>query len=98
MSTLDIYRNMLRYADSAECPVEDRMDVIEGAQEIINAHYKEWADGIPNPYAYDRVKKEAVGYMDKLSLELSLREKSIRIMRRKFSSTKYKKRKELIHN
>jgi hypothetical protein len=53
---------MLKFAHSEECPVEDRIKVIEGANEILNAHYKEWADTIPDRFSYNVVKKEAVGY------------------------------------
>lgn len=60
--SLELYRNMLRYAHSHECPVEERTKVIEGANDIINAHYKSWADSQPDPFAYDVVKKEAFGY------------------------------------
>lgn len=60
--SLDIYRKMIKFAHSEECPVEDRINVIEGANEILNAHYKEWADTIPDRFAYNVVKKETVGY------------------------------------
>ena len=81
---------MLRYAHSHECPIEERTKVIEGASEILNAHYKSWADSQPDPFAYDVVKKESVGYMDRLTLHLSLREKTIKKMRNRFSSKKYR--------
>ena len=60
--SLESYRNMLKFAHSEECPEEDRIKVIEGANEILNADYKEWADTIPDRFCYNVVKKEAVGY------------------------------------
>ena len=60
--SLELYRKMLAFAHSEECPVEDRINVIEGENEILNAHYKEWADTIPDRFCYNVVKKEAVGY------------------------------------
>lgn len=64
--SLDMYRNMLRYAHSTECPIEKRIHVVEGASEILNAHYKSWADSQPDPFAYEVVKKESVGYVHRL--------------------------------
>lgn len=79
MKELDNYRNMLRYAHSHECPIEDRVKVIEGASEILNAHYKSWADSQPDPFAYDVVKKESVGWFDRLIAQYNFTNKAINL-------------------
>lgn len=76
---LDIYRNMLRYAHSHECPVQERTKVIEGANEILNAHYKSWADSQPDPFAYAVVKKESVYYLNRLVAPYKFTHKAINI-------------------
>lgn len=77
--SLDMYRNMLRYADSKECPIEKRINVIEGANEIINALYKSWADSQPDPFAYEVVKKESVGYVHRLIAQYNFTNKAINL-------------------
>ena len=88
MTDLELYENLLRYACGTECPIEDKDKVIEGASEILNAHFKSWADSQPDPFAYDVVKKESVLFMDIRSLiEKSKRAKTIR---KKYRKKKYR--------
>lgn len=62
MTEINLYRNMLAYADSEECPIDKREEVKAAATDMINRHYKDWADTLPDPFAYKVVKKERVCY------------------------------------
>jgi hypothetical protein len=56
MTPDQLLTRMLNFANSPECPPENKVRLINGA-------YKTWADAITNiKYDYNELKKEAVNY------------------------------------